>query len=153
MRERDDGEDGERLDVVAALAAHQQNLEPPPVRGRAALLALPPPPLCRLIAADWFDALWTRGPAALADDLGGGDGALPLVHAAGHGSDSLPDRLAALWQSGVRDLFVHGMADQPGHARALRHRWPGALHRADGAGLAGILGALHAAVEPVRWLD
>jgi thymidylate kinase len=153
MREPDDGQDGERLDVVAALAAHQQNLEPPPVRRRAALLALPPPPVCRLIAADWFDALWTRGLAALAEDLGGGDGALPLVHAAGHGSDPLPDRLAALWQSGVRDLHVHGMADQPGHARALRHRWPGALHRADGAGLAGVLGALHAAVEPVRWLD
>jgi len=154
MREPDDGgQEGAALDVVAELAAHQQNLEPPPLRARAALLALPPPPLCRLIAADWFDAIWTHGLAALAEELGGGDGPLPLVHAAGHGRDPLPDRLAALWQSGVRALFVHGMADQPGHARALRYRWPGALHRADAAGLAAILDALHAASEPVRWLD
>jgi thymidylate kinase len=153
MPEPYDGHNGERLDVVAELAAHQQNLEPPPPGRRAALLALPPPPLCRLIAADWFEAMWRRGLARLAEELGGGDGPLPLVHAAGHGSDPLDDRLAALWQSGVRDLFVHGMADQPGHARALRHRWPGALHRADGAGLAAIVDALHTAVEPVRWLD
>jgi len=156
MREPDESagvEGPERLDVVAELAAHQQNLEPPPVRARAALLALPPPPLCGMLAPDWFEAIWTRGLAALAEDLGGGDGPLPLVHAAGHGRDPLPDRLAALWQSGVRDLFVHGMADQPGHARALLYRWPGALHRADAAGLAAILDGMHTAAEPVRWLD
>ena len=43
-----------RLDVIAELAAHQQNLEPPPAPPYAALIALPLPPACTLIAGAWF---------------------------------------------------------------------------------------------------
>ena len=46
-----------RLDVVAELAAHQQNLVPEPGRARAALIALPPPALLALIAPGVVRAL------------------------------------------------------------------------------------------------
>jgi dTMP kinase len=134
------------LDVVAELAAHQQNLSPPPAATRAALLALPLPAVCTVAAGDWFAARRRKTLAARAEELGSGDGPLPIEEAAEH--ESLPEQLARLWRDGVRALFVDGMRDQPGFARALRWRWPGALHPIPGP---GSLDLLHGA-EPIAWL-
>ena len=136
--------EGARLDVIAELAAHQQNLEPPPAPTGAALLALPLPPVAAVIGGEALQA-WRAGEvAAIAEERGGGDGPLPVVDRASGGAP-----LAALWDAGVRALHVYGAEDQPGLMRAIRYRWPGALHVVDGAGAAPLLFDPR---EPVRWL-
>ena len=107
-----------RLDVVAELAAHQQNLVPEEVSSRRVLLVLPAPALCGLVPVEG-DA----GVRALADQHGGGDGRLVIVRLSGR----VTTTLSALWERGVRELIVYGARDQPGYARAVRYRWAGAL--------------------------
>ena len=120
-----------RLDVVAELAAHQQNLVPDTAPPHRVVLALPPPALFGLIAADGLAAARAAALQAHAARLGGGDGALPIVEL-GRG---VTTQLAALWQRGVRELCVVGARDQPGYARAVRYRWPGALDVQGGSAL------------------
>ena len=139
-----DGGQAGPLDVVAELAAHQQNLEPRPAPGRAALVALPLPPLCAVLAG-CLAGRRAREVAALAELLGGGDGPLPVVEP---GAGGFGAALVRLWDGGVRALFAHGMGDQPGLARALRYRWPGALHEVG----TGALDALHRSGEAAVWL-
>jgi dTMP kinase len=129
----------DRLDVIAALAAHQQHLAPDPAPDHTVLLALPAPALGTLIAADHFAELRRTALAALASELGGGDGPLAIVEYA-------RGVLDALWQRGVRGLVVHGGGERPGHMRAVRYRWPGALREAG----ASLLAPLMDLREPVR---
>jgi thymidylate kinase len=138
---------GPRLDVIAELAAHQQNLEPPPVAPRSAVLGLPVSPVWRLVGGDWLVAHRRSVLAALAEELGGGDGPLPIVDL---DADDAPlaERLAALWQGGVRHVVLHGHRDQPGLARAVRYRWPGGLT----ADASSVLDPLLDPREPVRHL-
>lgn len=131
-----------RLDVVARLAAHQQNLQPEPVAARTAVIALPPSPVFAWIAPDWYAAARARMLQSLAEEQGGGDGALPIVEL------SSSAQLAALWDRGVRQLLVAGARDQPGYARMVRYRWPGALRQS----AASCLDALLAPSAPVRVL-
>jgi thymidylate kinase len=115
-----------RLDVVAELAAHQQNLAPDGVALRSVVLALPPPVVATLIAPDWTAVARGGALRAVAEAAGGGDGPLAIVELAG----DFTAELARLWQRGVRTLVVFGAREQPGHARALAYRWPGALQLA-----------------------
>lgn len=133
-----------RLDVVAELAAHQQNLVPDPVRSQRALVALPPPALAQLVAPDWHALARAGDLTALAAQLGGGDGPLAIVELAS-GTGALSGRMTQLWESGARHLFVYGARDQPGLARALVYRWPGGLTVCD----ASYLDALFDPQEPV----
>jgi dTMP kinase len=135
-----------RLDVVAELWAHQQNLSPAPGAPRAALIALPPPALVVLVAPDGMRAARSRALAALAEELGGGDGPLPIIELGATGG--LTGQLAQLWERGIRELVVDGAREQPGHARALRYRWPGAVRTTR----APWLDALFDPAEPVRVL-
>jgi len=130
-----------RLDVIAELAAHQQHLIADPPPDHTVLLALPPPILCTLIAVDAFAELRRGALAALAAELGGGDGPLAIVEYTG-------GVLGALWQRGVRSLVVHGGGDRPGHMRAIRYRWPGALREAGGSVLAPLFDLAFPAVGP-----
>jgi dTMP kinase len=113
-----------RLDVIAELAAHQHNVRPEPVVARSVVVALPAPPLIAWIAPAWYAAARAPVLQALAEDLGGGDGPLAIIEL---GADDITARLAALWERGTRQLIVPGAPDQPGYARALSYRWPGAL--------------------------
>jgi thymidylate kinase len=141
-----------RIDVIAELSAHQQNLVPAPMTPRAALVVLPLAPIARFIAGDWFEARRARALSRLAEELGGGDGPLPIVMAAA--GAPLPEQLAELWRTGVRALFVHGMADRPGHARALAYRWPGALHPiGDRDGAPSALDLLFEGDRSITWLE
>jgi len=115
-----------RLDVVAELAAHQQNLAPDEVAPRSAVVALPLPALATLIAPDWARAARDHALRELAQSAGGGDGPVAIVELAG----DVARWLAELWARGVRRLIVPGARDQPGLARALAYRWPGAVHSA-----------------------
>jgi thymidylate kinase len=144
----DGGSRDGRLDVVAELEAHQQNLRSPPAPAHAALAALPLAPVCTLVAGDWFAAWRAATVGALAVELGGGDGPLPVLDLAG-AEGSIEARLRAAWERGVRSVFVHGSADQPGLARALRSRWPGSLHETGAAPL----DLLFELDGPVRWLS
>ena len=152
-----------RLDVVAELAAHQQNLTPDPCGPHRALVALPPVALADLIAPDWHAFVRAAELGTLAEQLGGGDGPLAIVDLGlaervdGHdrsGAAAKPavrgvdGRLARLWEAGIRHLFVHGARDQPGFARALGYRWPGGLTACD----ASYLDALLDPREPVAVL-
>jgi dTMP kinase len=141
------GDRDEREDVVAALAAHQQNLVPDPAPARAAVIALPPPALVALVGATGHAAVRAAELAELAAERGGGDGPLPIVDLAAPGA-ALPARLVQLWDAGIRALVVHGAADRLGHARAVAARWPGALALAASASLDG----LHAAGPAPRRL-
>ncbi|HET7501320.1 MAG TPA: hypothetical protein VFK02_09970 [Kofleriaceae bacterium] len=139
-----------RLDVVAELAAHQQNLRPAPAAPRTALIALPPPAIAALIAPDALRGARARALAALAEELGGGDGALPVVELGAHDGRGrgVTGQLAELWERGIRALVVDGAREQPGYARVLRYRWPGALRMT----AASWLDALLDPAEPVRLL-
>jgi thymidylate kinase len=126
-----------RLDVVAELEAHQQNLVPEEVGAHRVILVLPAPELCRMSGAaiDW-------GPRALAEQRGGGDGRLVIVML----SSRVDSTLSLLWERRVRELIVFGARDQPGYARAVRYRWPGALEVLE----ASWLDALFELQEPIR---
>jgi thymidylate kinase len=139
---------GPRLDVIAELAAHQQNLAPSPVAATTAVLGLPLGPVWRLIGGGWLAAHRRAALAALAEELGGGDGPLPIVDLDEEGGP-LVARLTALWQGGVRHVVLHGHREQPGFARAVRYRWPGGL-ALDEAG--GVVDALLDPCAPVRRL-
>jgi len=133
----------DRLDVVAELAAHQQHLIADPPPGETMLLALPPPVLCTMIAVDTFAELRRAALTTLASEFGGGDGPLAIVEYA-------RGVLDALWQRGVRNLVVHGGGERPGHMRAIRYRWPGALREAGGSLLDRLLGPRSDVREPLR---
>ncbi len=116
----------EDLDVVARLSDHQANLEPPPARPRVALLALPSPPLLGLLLPERFARSRQRAIEALAAELGGGDGPAPVLDL-DRDARPLDQALDDLSREGVETLTVIGARDQPGFARAVSARWPGAL--------------------------
>jgi thymidylate kinase len=133
------------LDVVARLAAHQANLDPPARPARAALLALPPP---RIVAALLGDgdaaALRDAWIAAWAERLGGGDGPLPALDLARD-----PRPLGEILDGAAADrLVVIGRRDAPGFAREVALRWPRALVEPD----ADLGAPLHDDPSPVAWL-
>lgn len=109
--------------VVHDPAAHLSNLRVPvgpPVR---ALVACPTPPVCAQLAPRLFARRRQRDLTRLRAELGGGDGPLPVLDL-----DEQPDLLrglSRLWADGIRALYVYGMAEQPGFARALEARWEG----------------------------
>ena len=119
-------------DVVADTAAHQQNLDPGPVRSDACLLALPESPWCKAVAADWFRDQRRGMLERCARHLGGGDGPLPCVDLE-NDDRPLDTVLDTIRRSGVRRLYVAGIRAQPSYARAVSARWPGSLEpvRAD----------------------
>ena len=115
------------FDVVAHLAAHQSNLTPGEVTHRAAVVALPTPPIVRAVFRDEAARLRGTWMRCWAERLGGGDGPLPLVDFDAD-ERSLGAILRELEQRGCERLFVLGARDQPGFARELTCRWPGELH-------------------------
>ncbi|MBL8839994.1 MAG: hypothetical protein JNL90_00515 [Planctomycetes bacterium] len=155
-----DGPREEPLDVVARLADHQQNLVPAaPPPPRAALLALPLPPLARALLGDALVAARAQWLSRRAEEHGGGDGPLPIVDLevdlelemelelglAAAATVHLEARLAPLAAAGIATLIVVGGAEQRGFARAVAARWPGSLER-----LELPLDALLAAIPALR---
>ena len=69
----------EDLDVVSRLVDHQQNLNPSSGPPHTALLALPTPPICRVLHAALFARLRAAVLEEQAIELGGGQGPVAVV--------------------------------------------------------------------------
>lgn len=149
------------LHVVARLAAHQTNLQPPSMPPEAAVLALPSPPICAELDAAHYAAWRDARLHELAEEAGGGDGPLPIEDLTT--GDTLVPTLARLASRGVTRLILFGARDQPGWARAVACRWSGALdvtgnvidevHRRDGDAVApdpdGVMAPWSGFLDPV----
>jgi thymidylate kinase len=116
----------EGLDVVERLAEHQQNLGPGPSPCQERLLALPLPALCRIADEAHFAALRDTWLKELAEEVGGGDGPLEIVDLE-RDARPLSAVLDELEAHGIRKLFLHGVLEQPGFARAVAYRWSAGL--------------------------
>ena len=112
------------VDVVARLVAHQSRLQPRSVHPRVALLALPTPPLCALVAADVFRDRRHVALRRLASFVGGGDGPVPVVDL---DRMRLAEALESLRKGEITRVVLYGAADQPGFTRAVLCRWDGGV--------------------------
>jgi thymidylate kinase len=111
------------LDVVTRTREHQSNLVPVAVRSQTALVALPPPLVCRLLEPAELERLRSRRLELHARRLGLGNGPCPIVDLQVD-RRSIETLLVDLETSCVRNIALFGAADQPGFARAIAFRWP-----------------------------
>lgn len=110
------------LDVVARLADHQQNLPRPRSLSRVRVACLPPPPIERALNVEVpMRAHRNDLCAALAEQIGGGDGPAIVEHLVGEGA--VRASIERWSREGVEVVHVVGAHAQPGFARALLARW------------------------------
>ena len=142
------------VDVVRDPAAHLVNLRRSGCSSRqpaAAVVALPPPVLCARLVPDLMADLRRARLTQLSQVVGGGEGTAPII-ALPRAGEPLNETLSALRADGIERLVVYGGPEQPGFARELNARWPGAvemLPAAQGSDLAPMLDDPAA----VRWLS
>ena len=118
------------------------------MRPRVALLALPTPPVCALVAADVFRDRRHVALRRLAGLVGGGDGPVPVVDL---DRMRLSEALDALATGEITHVLLYGAANQPGFTRAILCRWAGGveiLTTRRGSLLAPLLDD----PTPTRWL-
>lgn len=161
--------------VVDDPAAHLANLTPTRRPPRRAVICLPPPPICGLLAPEIFAARRARDAAEVARRIGGGEGTAPTLDLTLDLGAGLIEPLDRLWADGIEALVVLGAEEQPGLYRELVARWPGAVSpwRGPEAALSGplfegppilalapgvirlapgVAPALAPSVAPTRWL-